>query len=277
MSKFFIRFCVAVLVPWLFVGGALADEPDATPPEDPQNFHLILLVGQSNMAGRGKVTDADRVPHPRVLMLNKQQEWVPAIDPLHFDKPGIVGVGLGRTFAIEYAKAHPDATVGLIPCAVGGSPIDSWDVGGYHEQTKTHPWDDMLPRAKKALESGTLKAILWHQGESDSTAKRAPVYEQKLRDLIGRMRDEFARADVPFLIGQLGQFFSDKPWTEFRKMVDRAHRTICDDVAHTAFVESDGLGHKGDKTHFAAASYREFGKRYFAAYKKLVQPVPTEL
>src|SRR5947208_10691890 len=87
------------------------------PPKE--KFHLFLLVGQSNMAGRGTVEAQDKTPHPRVLMLNKEGAWVPAIDPLHFDKSA-AGVGLGKTFATLYAEAHPGITVGLIPCAVGG-------------------------------------------------------------------------------------------------------------------------------------------------------------
>jgi len=58
----------------------------------------FLLVGQSNMAGCGTVEAQDKTPHPRVLMLNMADAWVPAIDPLHFDKPA-AGVGLGKTFA----------------------------------------------------------------------------------------------------------------------------------------------------------------------------------
>lgn len=50
------------------------------------------------MAGCGTVEAQDKTPHPRVLMLNKADAWVPAIDPLHFDKPA-AGVGLGKTFA----------------------------------------------------------------------------------------------------------------------------------------------------------------------------------
>ena len=116
-----------------------AGEVEPQIPPDRADFHLFLLVGQSNMAGRGKVEQQDREPHPRILMLNKERTWVPAVDPLHFDKPNIVGVGLGRTFALDYADQHPEATIGLIPCAVGGSPISAWEPGGYHEQTKTHP------------------------------------------------------------------------------------------------------------------------------------------
>ena len=40
------------------------------------DFHLYLLIGQSNMAGRGKIELQDKVAVPRVLMLNKANEWV---------------------------------------------------------------------------------------------------------------------------------------------------------------------------------------------------------
>lgn len=40
-------------------------------------------------------------------------------------------------------------------------------------------------------------------------------------------------------------------------------------MTNTVFVHSDGLGHKGDQTHFSAEAYREFGHRYFLAYQQL--------
>ena len=76
----------------------LRGQSPALPPKE--KFHLFLLVGQSNMAGRGVVSPADNAPHPRVLMLTKAGTWVPAVDPLHFDKPTAVGVGLGVDYAI---------------------------------------------------------------------------------------------------------------------------------------------------------------------------------
>ncbi len=234
-------------------------------PADRADFHLFLLIGQSNMAGRGTVEPEDQVPHERVLKLNQADRWVPATDPLHFDKPSVVGVGLGRTFALDYAQRHRAVTVGLIPCAAGGSPIAAWEPGGYHDQTKSHPYDDALRRAKLALQSGTLRGILWHQGESDSTSARSPVYQQKLHALIARLRRELDAPDVPFIVGQLGQF-PERPWNEPRKEIDRALQALPTQVARTAFVPSDGLEHKGDQVHFNAASYRELGHRYFQAY-----------
>jgi hypothetical protein len=234
-----------------------------------EKFHLFLLVGQSNMAGRGVVTPADQVPLPRVLMLDQSGTWVPAVDPLHFDKPAAVGVGLGRTFAADIAAASaPDVVIGLIPCAVGGSPLSAWQPGFYYQPTQSHPWDDAIRRAKLALTAGTLKGILWHQGESDSNREQAPVYAAKLSELIARLRAELAAPTVPFIAGQLGRF-EGSPWSEFKIQVDQAHRDLPGKVPHTAFVRSDGLKDKGDKTHFDSDSYREFGKRYAEAYLTL--------
>lgn len=261
----FLLVMVSVLGWTLPPGASLGDNPSSTKLPPREQFHLFLLVGQSNMAGRGKVADQDKQPIPRVLKLSKGGNWVPAIAPLHFDKPNIVGVGVGRSFAAQIAAANPEITVGLIPCAVGGSPIASWGPGGYHASTKTHPWDDALPRAKLALKSGTLKGILWHQGESDSKPALASVYEEKLHALITRFRQALNEQSVPFIAGQMGQF-SERPWDDAKKLVDAAHRNLPMQVPHTAFVTSDGLTHKGDQVHFDAKSYRELGRRYAEAY-----------
>lgn len=262
-----VRFSFLVLVAWGATGAGASAAMPALPPKE--RFQLFLLVGQSNMAGRGIVTPADKVPHPHVLMLNQAGEWVPAVDPLHFDKPAAVGVGLGRTFALALAEAYPGDTIGLIPCAVGGSPIDSWQPGVFYPPTKSHPWDDAMRRAKRALTAGTLKGILWHQGETDATAELAPTYDRKLSDLITRIRGELQAPEVPFIAGQLGKF-ADKPWTTFTAQIDQAHRDLPQRVAHTAFVSSEGLKHKGDQVHFDADSYRELGRRYAEVYLKLV-------
>ncbi len=234
-----------------------------------EKFHLFLLVGQSNMAGRGVVEAQDKTPHPRLLMLSKEGQWVPAVDPLHFDKPS-VGVGLGKTFAQIIAEANPGVTIGLIPCAVGGSPIDTWSPGVLDPATKTHPWDDMAKRFSIALPSGTLKAILWHQGESDSKPELAPAYEAKLHDLITRFRQEVKAPQIPFIAGQMGKF-EGVPWTPEAVTVDQAHQQLPGKVPHTAFVSAEGLTHKGDRIHFDSASFRELGKRYAEAYMKMTK------
>ncbi|MFI4876061.1 MAG: sialate O-acetylesterase [Blastopirellula sp. JB062] len=236
-----------------------------------ENFQLYLLIGQSNMAGRGKVEAGDRQVHPRVFTLDQAGEWKPAVDPIHFDKPRVVGVGLGRTFGLEVAAANPDIAVGLIPCAVGGSSIDRWVPGAYDQPTKSHPYDDALRRAKLAMKSGKLCGILWHQGESDSKPEKAETYEANLKALVARLRKELDAAEVPFLIGQLGQF-EGRPWNDAKKKVDAAHQNYAAEQPHAAFVSSDGLTHKGDHVHFDAPSYREFGRRYAKTYLEMTNP-----
>jgi hypothetical protein len=265
MKRFGSRSVYLVIAIWGLLAAGVRAESVPLPPKE--SFHLYLLVGQSNMAGRGIVTPADTVPAERVLMLNKADQWVPAVDPMHFDKP-VAGVGLGRTFALTLAAKNPRVTIGLIPCAVGGSPIDVWVPGAFYEPTKSHPWDDAMRRAKQALAAGTLKGILWHQGESDATPALAPAYEGKLHDLIARLRRELAAPAVPFIAGQLGKF-PDAPWDDARTQIDRVHRALPAKVPHTAFVSSEGLQHKGDKVHFDADSYRKLGLRYAEAYLRI--------
>ncbi|MBI5768924.1 MAG: sulfatase-like hydrolase/transferase [Verrucomicrobia bacterium] len=127
-----------------------------------------------------------------------------------------------------------------------------------------------MRRAKLALQAGTLKGILWHQGESDAKRDLAPAYAAKLADLVARLRQELDAPAVPFIAGQLGKF-ADSPWDEFKQQIDRTLRDLPAKVPRTAFVSAEGLNHKGDKIHFDADSYRELGRRYAAAYLQLAR------
>jgi hypothetical protein len=233
-------------------------------------MQIFLLVGQSNMAGRGTVEAQDCVVNPRVQKLDKSMSWVPAVDPLHWDKPALVGVGPGRSFGLVLAARDTSAKIGLVPAAVGGSPISSWAPGALDTATGTHPYDDALERLRIARRSGKLRGILWHQGESDATPALSVRYAGKLRALIARFRADAGDAKLPFVIGELGKF-SGKPWSAETARVDSAHRAIAASVANVAYVSSDGLVDKGDKLHFDAASQRTFGKRYAAAYLAIVR------
>ena len=264
----FITACL-VVSPGTY-GQSLPDSLELPPQEQ---FHLFLLAGQSNMAGRGEVEAQDRVVHPRVLTFTREGTWVPAVDPIHFDKPS-AGVGLGRSFGLALAARDSSITIGLIPAAVGGSPIGAWEPGGRHEQTGNYPYDEAIRRARRAMQDGSLKGILWHQGESDSPLMHARLYETRFHALIKRFRRDLGYPDVPFLIGQLGQF-PDHPWDEGRRHVNAAHAWTPKTVPHTVVVSSKDLTHKGDGVHFDAASLRAFGRRYAEAYVALQPDLPV--
>ena len=240
----------------------------------PTGLHLFLLVGQSNMAGRGTVEAEDSTVVPRVWMLDQQLRWVPAREPMHFDKPKVVGVGPGRAFGVDVAAAWPTAQVGLIPAAVGGSSIRSWAPGAEDAPTRTHPYDDAISRAKAALASGRLAGILWLQGETDSNAGGPADYEQRLRDVIANLRRELGAPDVPFLIGQMGRFV-EKPWTVHRTRVDSLHQLVARTTTGSAFVPTGGLRHRGDTTHYDTPSVREIGHRYAKVFLAMVPTPPA--
>jgi hypothetical protein len=254
---------LAMLAAVLITTGCASIDPAPEPSEE-DNFLVFLLAGQSNMAGRGEVTAADREILPRIMMLAPDGSWQPAVDPIHYDKPR-AGAGLGRSFAKVLTEQDEDITIGLVPAACGGSPISTWVPGGYHEQTESHPYDDAIVRTRRALQDGRLAGILWHQGESDSRPQRAAVYKENLAELIERFRRDLEASDVPFIIGQLGQFEA-KPWTEARYQVNKAQIEVAAETAHAAFVSSDGLTAKEDNTHFNTPSLHEFGQRYAEAW-----------
>ncbi len=134
-----------------------------------ENFHLYLLIGQSNMAGRGKMTAADRQPVANVYSLDAEGTWRPAAHPLHFDKPKSAGVGLGLDFAVGMQRETPDATIGLILPPSAGRDLDEWEKGD-------ELYENAVKRVKTATRCGVLKGVLWHQGEGDSKKGLAPTY-----------------------------------------------------------------------------------------------------
>lgn len=232
-----------------------------------ERFHLYLLIGQSNMAGRGAL-GVDSVSRRNLLKFSQRNAWAPGLDPLHTDKPAAAGVGLGTSFAREMADADKTITVGVIPCAVGGTPLERWQKG-------KDLYEAALVRARQAMKDGTLKGILWHQGEGDSGKEdTAKSYNARLTQMVADLRADLGAGEVPFVAGKLGEFLA--PTTKegvpsFWPVVNEQIAALPKTAPNTAVVESTGLQHKGDVVHFDTPSLREFGKRYAEAMKKLQQ------
>ena len=219
----------------------------------PASMKIFLLIGQSNMAGRGVVEAEDKVPHPRVFMLTKELAWIPAVDPMHFDKPERIGTGLGKTFGAVLAEADPEATIGLVPAAFGGSSLEEWSPGSLH-------YVNAVTRTKEALKRGQLAGILWHQGESDSAPEKAATYAHRFARMIAQLRTDLNAEYVPLLVGETGRFREDGA------AINAVLATVPSQVPPSAFVPADGLTDMGDKLHFDSPSLREFGRRYARAW-----------
>src|SRR5882757_7754900 len=96
-----------------------------------KKIQVYLLVGQSNMAGRGKPERIDTLTDPQILMFSKDEKWLPAKEPLAFDKPAVAGVGPGLAFGKAILASDKTMTIGLVPAAVGGTAIDLWKPGAF--------------------------------------------------------------------------------------------------------------------------------------------------
>jgi len=229
-----------------------------------QPFDLYILIGQSNMAGRGPITPLIADEHnDHVYMFTKDKQWVIAKHPLHFDKPASVGVGPGLTFGIAIAKAYPGHNIGLIPCAVGGTAIEYWLPGAFDPATKTHPYDDAVERITAAMKFGSVKGVIWHQGESNSSPEKIKGYLDKLADLIKRVRTVTNNPNLPFVVGELGRY---RP---VYASINAILPQLLPMVPNTALATSENLVHKGDTTHFDGRSAQELGRRYAVQMLKL--------
>jgi hypothetical protein len=227
---------------------------------------IFLLLGQSNMAGRGIITaEYQSLQHDRVLMLNKNNEWVIAKHPLHFDKPKVAGVGPGLSFGISIAKAFPNDTIYLVPCAVGGTSISKWVPGAYDKSTNTYPYDDALLRIREAMKKGKITGVIWLQGEADSNPKASTAYLSKLEQLIENIRRETHNPKLPFVAGELGTYRSNY------KLINEQLHLLPNKVAFTGYVTSENLNHKGDTTHFDSASATEYGYRFANGMLKMIK------
>ena len=226
-----------------------------------EKLHVYLLMGQSNMAGRGKVEMGAQLEDRRVLVFTQDQKWAVAKDPLHWDKPKIAGVGPGLSFAKSMADAQQGITIGLIPCAVGGTPLKRWERGG-------DLYAAALERARAAMTTGTLSGVLWHQGESDSNEKLAATYRDRLSRMFQALREDLGSPSLPIVLGELGRFHVERTGKP-AEIVNNALHEVVQATPAVAIASSEGLKDGGDKLHFDADSQREFGRRYAAAMLKL--------
>jgi hypothetical protein len=231
-----------------------------------EKFHLYLMMGQSNMSGRGKVEAEDKTSHPRVLMFATNDVWQSATEPVTHDRPKMLGVGPGLAFGKTLAEKYPEATIGLVPCSVGGTPLSRWEKGG-------DLYASAVRRAQLAMRVGVFKGVIWHQGESDSSPGKAETYGKRLDQMIRDLRADLGSPDLPFVAGQLGEFLLTRGSNNVAEvqLVNDTIAKIPSRVPHTGFVSSTALNHKGDALHFDAASQRELGRRYAKEMIELIR------
>lgn len=262
----------------LLAGRAFAQDP---------NFHVYLCLGQSNMEGYPGIPEEEKAwndPRFQVLAavdfpdLGRQQgEWYPAVPPLCRPNSGMSPAdSFGRTLV---AALPAPVRVGVVNVSVGGCKIDLFDppsiptyvanapvwMKGALAAYGDNPYQRLVDMARRAQQSGVIKGILLHQGESNVgddawPAKVKSVYEHLLADL------GLSAAEVPLLVGGLVPADQQGKCASMNAIIAELPKTI--PTAH--FVASDGCEATPDHLHFSPAGYRELGRRYAAVMLPLL-------
>ncbi len=226
-------------------------------------MHSFLLIGQSNMAGRGFLKEAVEVDTDDIYVL-RNGRWQGFFRPINPDR-SFSGSNLAEHFAECYRKKH-GKKVGLVCCADGGTCMDQWMPGSLL-------YDNAVFNAKQAMRTSSLAGILWHQGESDCRNALYSSYEEKLSKMLTQLREDLSLPNIPILLGGLGDFLANCPRPDWRfgnyPLINAATESVANALGNAGFVPATGLTANPDNLHFNAASLYEFGKRYFDAFEKL--------
>ncbi|SFN56641.1 protein of unknown function [Chryseobacterium oleae] len=236
--------------------------------------YSFLMIGQSNMAGRGFLTEIPPIYDEKIKML-RNGRWQMMSEPMNYDR-FTSGISLAASFASSWRLLHNQKDdIALIPCADGGTSLDDWSVEGPLFQ-------NAVQQAKAAQKISTLSGILWHQGESDSNGQKHGLYREKLALIIKTLREELDAPDIPLIIGGLGDFLQNGMYGQYfneHHEVNAALMQFAKDQQHCYFVSAKGLTANPDNIHFNAVSQRKFGVRYFKAFQEknhILEALPDE-
>ena len=226
----------------------------------------VLMIGQSNMAGRGDLGTVPEIDNHDCYMM-RMGRWQPMRDPINVDRPLSdipfpSGVSLAGSFADELSR-YTGRRIGLIPCADGGTKIAQWQPGEVL-------FDHAVAMCNFAKRSSRLYGIIWHQGESDCWTD-IDEYRRGLKNMFTQLRHTLGDPKLPIVAGELSMDMSDY-WYEC-DMPRKINRTLHDFEAELpAFrvASSKDIPLRNDGVHFSAKGCRDYGIRYFEKFKELI-------
>lgn len=229
----------------------------------PATVRLVFATaGQSNMVGQddeanlpdGFPVNADR------LHKWTGDSWVPATEPLQG-----VGVGPAVAFADAVASAMPGVEVGLVPYAISGTAIASWQPGAGSLQFET-----LRDETREARAGHKLAGLFWMQGQSDTASlELAEAHAARTAIFFGALRSAWDAPDLPIAFGQLSEKnrsgISQAVWD-----VVRAGQAGMQSPTQVMVTEpNDDASYMGD-AHLNAAAQLSLGRRMAQALGDLI-------
>lgn len=304
-SKHMKTFRFAVILIALFCATTLSHAGDAS-----TGYDIFLLVGQSNMAGRGYLSAVDPEPvsqwNADIKMWDQAQgKMVQAKDPLIQQEPLASGrMGLGMSFANTHMArmrgvgGYPNRKILLVGAAWGGtgfqaSASHNWTPTGDLAAGAIKRANAAIAAALAADPSSRFQGILWHQGETDIVAgdiTKSPTYQSKLLQLFSNFRSNIklngvAVANAPVVIGvPTPCFMSNCPNSPVSSTSgnaqDRASflamaNGIQKVMAHSGCVGNTNLSWNAgtDGIHYDRPGQRAMGARYQKKFQELASGV----
>lgn len=243
-----------------------------TPTPEENEYEVYLLIGQSNMAGRGAPMTADDLKvMDGVWVLNGKDEPTPATNPLNIYSTVRKGesmqhIGPGTNFGKIVAK-ETGKKILLVVNALGDTSISLWqktagliDRDGSIGKGRLQLYAEAVRRAKEGMKYGKLKGILWLQGEADRSDSKRASYMGLLKQLVSDLRADLGEQEVPFVAGELAYWVDKQP--EFNQML----RTISDNIPNSDYISAEGAGRlvpaPSTDPHFSREGQLLLGTRY---------------
>lgn len=237
-------------------------------------FDIILLAGQSNMAGRGTYDALVDIGSERIMQFggvsadSRYRTIFSGADPLHMPEGVEVGqVGPATIAARTYCAARPsNRRVLLVPTAFGGTTLVALTPGWAPGSPGGSLYEGAIAQANAAVTAAlTLYpnsrfiGTLWHQGESDGdNAVSQASYTAALKLLIAGFRSRITGATGSWFVmgGLCPEGITAVP---ARAGIKAAHIQVATDLDRCAYV--DGPSGMADTNHYTAAGIRILGAR----------------
>ncbi len=219
---------------------------------------VFVVAGQSNSTNYGE----ERTPSmdDRVSAFDGKH-WTLAADPM----PGVQDTSAGGSPWPACGKALVEAwnvPVAFASCGYGGTSIRQWQKLASPLEGQKLPLYSALSKRVKAL--GRMRAILWHQGESDADGGvSTDEYVEKFRALQGDLRKDTG-VEMPWVVAHV----SYVPGLEAAKMdpIRAAQAQLWKDGVALRGPDTDdmlgALRHSQDKIHFSKSGLVEHAKRW---------------
>lgn len=234
---------------------------------------LVIVAGQSNALGYGLSggdLPAGVAPDPEVRIWDGARFAVmePGRNTGSPNFPASCGPETG--FARAWRKAHPDRPLYVVKYARGSTPLAA-SPGRDWAPASGELFQEVAAAAAAAtaaLRAQGLRprvaAVVWMQGEADAAdPARAAAYRANLTALLAAIRERWAKADTPVVVGRIPDFGAQAAQVR----AAQAQVDAADPLTVTA--DAEGLPMQPDGLHIAAAGQLRLGEAMAAALEPL--------